>query len=97
MKTMLFCFFAGAPIWTSLGFLAGASFSYTTKKELFTAWDSLALRSKELLSKFEADVGGLGEQDLAPLRESLRQLEQLEAVPSRLPGGARAPCRVNDL
>ena len=95
MKNLLFCFFAVAPIWTSLGFLAGASFSYMTKKELFTAWDSLALHSRALLSKCEAGIENLEERDLAALREAIRLIENLGALPPPLPGDAAA-CRVED-
>lgn len=81
MKTMLFCFFAGAPVWTSLGFLAGASFSYMTKREIFSAWDSLALQSKTLLTRCEAGAQEFKERDLAALRDAIRLLEDLGALP----------------
>lgn len=92
---MLLYFFAGAPIWMSLGFLAGAGFAYITRKELFAAWHSLAWHSSVLLSKCEADVQNLKAQDLAALRETINVLEEMGALPRPLPGDAAA-CRAED-
>jgi hypothetical protein len=92
---MLLYFFAGAPIWMSLGFLAGAGFAYITRKELFAAWHSLALHSSALLSKCEADAENLKDQDLAALRDAIRLLEELGALPSPLPRDAAA-CSAED-
>ncbi len=91
MFTVVLCLLVSAPVWTSLGFLAGASFSYLTKKELFSAWESLARESKTLLARYDADARRIGECDLAALRQALRLLEDLDALPktSRRGIGAR--------
>lgn len=95
MSTFLFYSLVSAPVWASLGFLAGASLSYFTKKDLFSAWELLALRSLELLSKCEEDSQRFGQGDLDPLREAIRLLEELDALPKTL-SSEPAACRSDE-
>jgi hypothetical protein len=81
MSTLFWCALGGACCLTSFSFLAGATFSYLTKREQFIASELLGQAAKEFLRTCDAAEMPFDERSLAPLREAIRLLEDMGALP----------------